>query len=540
MSSKRSDRGLRRGADVRGQDPRHQDLRGPDPRGPWFEPWLFLAATLLLYAALGQKVFYKVDGPDLVYLLHQHEAHGAPLRHPWHLAYLPLLELFHRGLQALSLQPSLLRLGELFSACGMALGVFGFRAGLRRLGIEAREARAAALLLACSPGCLLFASVVEMHAPAMGVVGLTFWWFAAAVQRPSWWRMLGLGVGTHAAFLMHATNLMLPALLLPWFMALRHGAGTWRRDLMLCAAAALVHVALFAGLPQLWPGFYGDYTDLSHAFAREASINRPQSLDWMPTILAQEWLLPLLPLSVTVLLAALRRELLLEFAAFVVGLLPFLYLSTRQLVFEPEYGAYMLPLLLPAARLSAAVLVSTRWLTPLWLLSLGGGLVHVYLHEARLWPYYQQFRDDLQQAADGKPAFTLIGARRLPDGPAWHDELAMAFALLPPDGFLWVRNQAQEPRADFDTGKATGVGAWLGALIQAGKAVLMTEGARAELTRPSAVLRYEKDTGQPGDEHYAGPLYFAALQQQFRMLAVASRAEPDQGERTTVWRLQPK
>ena len=34
--------------------------------------------------------------------------------------------------------------------------------------------------------------------------------------------------------------------------------------------------------------------------------------------------------------------------------------ETRQLVFEPEYGAYMLPLLLPAARLSAAVLVSTR------------------------------------------------------------------------------------------------------------------------------------------------------------------------------------
>lgn len=520
---------------IRAHDPR-------DGRGPWFEGWLFFAVALLLYSALGQKVFYKVDGPDLLYLLHEHQAHGRPLQHPWHLGYLPLLDLFRQGLALLGWQPALLRLGELFSAFGMALSVLGFRQGLRALGVDRQEARGATLLLLCNPGCLLFASVVEMHAPLMGAVGLAFWWFAGAVMRPSWWRMLGLGLFLHGAFLMHATNLFLPALLLPWFLALRWDAGSRRADLWLCGLAGLVHAAAFLVLPRLWPSFYGDYADLSHAFSREASIGRPQSLDWMPTIFWQEWLLPLLPLSVTVSLALFRRELRLELLAFAIGFVPFLYLCTRQLVFEPEYGAYMLPLLLPAARLSAAVLVTSRWLAPLWLLSLAGGVTHVYLHEAALWPRYQQYRDDLLAAADGKPMFVLIGARKLPEAPGvYHDELAMAYALLPPDTFLWVRTQAQLPRADYQPAQGAGTVAFLKAeKCDQGIALLLTDGASAELRTPSAVFRGEKDTGQPADDRYAGPLFFKALQQGFTLRPAASHAEPGSGPRVTVWRLLPK
>ena len=51
-------------------------------------------------------------------------------------------------------------------------------------------------------------------------------------------------------------------------------------------------------MPHLLPRSYGMYVDLHAALQTEASIGRPQGLEWTAVILGQEWLWPLLPLSV--------------------------------------------------------------------------------------------------------------------------------------------------------------------------------------------------------------------------------------------------
>ena len=56
-----------------------------------WESWALGGGCLLLYALLGQQVFYKTDGPDLVWMLHLWMGQRGELHHPWHLAYLPLL-----------------------------------------------------------------------------------------------------------------------------------------------------------------------------------------------------------------------------------------------------------------------------------------------------------------------------------------------------------------------------------------------------------------------------------------------------------------
>ncbi|GAB4144240.1 MAG: hypothetical protein Fur0037_12000 [Planctomycetota bacterium] len=511
-----------------------------EPTGPSCEAFAFFAGVLALCAALGQKVFYKVDGPDLVYLLHQHVAHGQPLHHPWHVGYLPALDLFRRFLALFGAGGDLLRVGELFSAAGVAAGVAFFRAGLRRLGIEGGEARAAALLLALNPGVLFFGSVVEMHGPALGAVGVAFWWMCRSAAAPRAWRMALLGLLTHGAFLMHATNLFLPLLLLPWFVVLRRGTGSARKDLALALLAVAVHAALFVAMPRVFPSFYGDYADLSAAFARESSIQRPQGLEWMPAIFGQEWLLPLLPLSVLVVPAAFRSELRAESLVLALGLLPYLYLATRQLVFEPERGAYLLPLLLPAARICSAFWIGKRGLSVLVVLSMLGGILQILIHERGLAGAYREFANGVAKAARGasRPPFVLIGARKLPgeDGP--HDELAMAFASLDPSTFLWVRSQAQMPRERFDPAQAAATVAWLGGILDQGRPVLVTEGAMAELATPSEVLRGEKDTGQPSNDHYAGPLFLDALRKSFRFARAAERPLAGGTRTTSVWRLE--
>ncbi|HLQ37442.1 MAG TPA: hypothetical protein VK348_06560, partial [Planctomycetota bacterium] len=315
------------------------------------EPWLFGMLAFGLAAVLARPVFYKTDGPDLLRMLSAGELH-----HPWQLAYLPLLELFRRGLAAIGLQPSLILLGELFSALGAACGIAWFRAGLHRLQLPAMTARLATLLLLLNPGTLLFSRVVEFHAPLLGATGLAFWWATVQVARPTWQGMALLGACTHAAFLMHSSALFLPAWLLPFFLARRWPRGQQRRDLRLALLALAVHAAAFLLLPRLLPHCYGLYSDLHAAFSVEGSTGRPNSLDWLPSIFVQEWLWPLLPLSVLPLLALRRAGLRLELLAMALGMAPLLYICVRLLVGEPEYGAYLLPMLLPAALLTAQVL----------------------------------------------------------------------------------------------------------------------------------------------------------------------------------------
>lgn len=481
----------------------------PSNAGPAWEPLVWFALCLALYVGLGHVAFYKTDGPDIVRLLDAHLKTGAPLQHPWHVGFLPALDWFRRGLAAVGLTPTYVQLGDWWSALGAALGVACTRAGARRLGLEATTGRLAAVALALCPATLLFATVVEFHGPLLGMVGLCFWWTAVQVRRTTWWGMIVLGVLCHGAFLLDGQGLFLPAWLLSFFLARCAANGLQRRDLRLGALAGAVHVLLFVLLPRLLPDSYGFWSNLAQGLHEEGAIGRPQSLDYAPTIFWQEWLWPLLPISVLVFAAPLRRALRLEFAAFVVGLLPFLYVSVRQLVFEPEFGAYMLPMAVPAALLVAQLATGARWkiVVPCLLLGLlpwaGAAREHLKAQAA----FDTQFANAVAQAAGGKKPFVLVGSAR---------ELAAAYARLHPDELLWVRENATMARDKATPGHFAGIEAYLRALHAGGRAVLLTENALASLDDPRAAMLAEKSTlAVAPNDTFAGPLFAQYLREHF-------------------------
>lgn len=493
-------------------------------RGPRWEPagWFLLCAAV--YGVLCHGEFYKTDGPDIARLLDAHVQTGAPLEHPWHVGFLPVLETFRRLLLACGARPDYLQLGGWFSALGTAAGVGFAFAGMRRLAAPG-VARLAALALALNPGYLLFATVVEYHGPLQAALGLAFWWTAVQVQRPTWAGMAALGLLGHAAFLLHGQALFHPAWLLPFFLARRWPCGSHRRDLAFAGFAGAVHAGLWLLLPRCWPGAYGMWADLGRGFATEASIGRPQSLDYTPAILWQEWLWPLLPVGMLVWLAPLRRALRAEFLAFACGLLPFLYVSVRQLVFEPEYGAYLLPMVLPACLLvaQAAEGRARAWFAGSLLLGLLPVLFAHRPHFEAQRRFDADFARGVAAAANGARPFVLVGS---------HRELAAAYATLgvpatlrpPLDGevFLWVRSTATMPIEQATPAHFAGVEGYLKALHAAGRAVLCTAAALSSLDDPRAAMLAEKATLQvPANETLAGPRFAAHLRARFQIAPVA-------------------
>ena len=496
------------------------------------EPLGWFALAFALYLAYGAGVFYRTDGPDLLWLFHE----GRP--HPWHVGYLPLLSLWQRLLALLGLAPSLLRLGTSFSALGMAAGVALFAAGMRRLGVAPARRTLAAALLVCNPAAMLFATVVEFHGPLLGACGLAFWWTAVQVQRPGWWGMLVLGALTHGAFLLHSSALLLPGWLLPFWLARRWPLRAPRHELLLAGTAGLVHAFAWLLLPRCWPAFYGVHADFAAAYAKETSIGRPQSLDWTGVIFLQEWFWPLLPVSLTCFVAALRRPLRAEFAAFALGLLPFLYLCVRQLVFVPENGAYLLPLV-PAAALLTVAALPLRALVPLAALSAGLALSAPWT--LRRWQVgwddagsYARFVGGLEQAAAGRPFLALI---------CRHDEMAIAYARLvpyaggePQRDFFYLRETATMPRAGYEAQRPAWI-APLRRLVGAGCSVLVTAGTREFLRDPAAAMHAEKETQAVlPSSTMAGPLLLADLEAAFAFAAAAG----DPGAADAVFALRAK
>ena len=495
--------------------PVHAETSAAD-RGPWWEPAAWFLLCLGLYTALAHEAFYKTDGPDIVRLLddHRRALPGSLWPHPWHVGYLPALDAFGKMLAAVGLSPDYVRLGDWFSALGAALGVGFARAGMRLLQLPAATARLATLGFAASPGVLLFASVVEFHGPLLAPVGLAFWWTCVQIQRPTWWGMVVLGVTTHGAFLMDGQALFLPAWLLPFFLARRWPLGERGRDVARAAVAGGVHALLFVVMPKLLPSHYGFWADLDAGLEAEGSIGRPQSFDWLPTIFVQEWLWPLLPVSALVFVAPLRRALRLEFAAFAIGLAPFLVLCVRLLVFEPEYGAYVLPLVLPAALLVAQA-------TPVrWQLAVAGSLlvgVLPWVTPDRMLDKNAMvdaaFARSVAEAAGSAEPFVMVGSAH---------ELASAYARLRPEQFVWVRTNAAAPRAFATPEVLAGLEAQLRALHGARRAVLLTDTALDSLDDPRAAMLAEKPSlVRPPSDTMAGPLVAAHLRARFELVRAA-------------------
>lgn len=478
------------------------------------EPALFGVAALALYVALAADTFYKVDGIDIVRLL------GDNGEHPWHPGYLPALAAFRWLLELVGLSPTLLQLGAWFAAVGAAIGVGFARAGMARLGLAPAVARFATVAFALSPGLLTFGTVVEFHGPMLGPLGLAFWWTTVQIRQASWWGMIVLGALCHLPFLLHGQQLLAVVWLLAFFVMKR---GISLPSILCAAVAGGVHGALLLGLPQLFPAFYGHWADLGAGMAAEASIGRPQSLDYTPRIFWQEWLLPQLPLSLFAFMAVAVPRLRAEFAAFLIGFAPFLYVSVRQLVFEPEFGAYMVPMLLPAAMLTAQRFGGRWWAWPVLAIGLyqwfAGPLEHLAMQRHR----DDAFASDVAHVRGPKQPFVLVGS---------HRELGSAYARLAPGEFLWVRANAAMPRAEATPDHFVGVERYLRELHANGRGLLITASAIDSLDDPRAAMLAEKPTlAVPDNAEFAGPLFAAHLRAKFTFLEAAPGR---------LWHLTPK
>lgn len=493
----------------------------PAARGGWWQAPVVAIAASLLYLTLGSDTFYKTDGTDIVRLLDDRlqGVPGALWPHPWHVGFLPALLAFRDFVYTIGLRPDFVQLGAWFSALGAGLGVGFCHAAFVRLA-PAGRAIWATVCLALAPTVLLFATVVEFHGPLLLPVGIALWWTARLIERPSAWGMLVLAACCHAGFLIHGQAMFLPLWLLVLYLHRRAG-WTNRRDLGLAALAGAAHVLLWWGLPRLWPAHYGFWADLASGLTAEGSTGRPQSLDFLPAILWQEWVRPLLPLSLVPIAALLVRRLRREALVFWLGAAPFVYVSVRQLVFEPEFGAYLLPML-PAAALLAASLPLPKWaLATLFALTVA--------NRATLAPFrpaepVDRLAQEVALVAGARQPFVLVGS---------HRELTVVYATfgirperrdpLADERFLWVRAQASAPAANFTPEQAVGVEQFLKLLAAQGRAVLITRTALASLDAPRAAMLAEKATlDVPEDAAMAGPRYAAHLRARFELRPTAS------------------
>ena len=536
--------------------------RCPPPAAGWgavLEAFVVAVVSAALLGWLALSVFpsfFKTDGPDLLWAYWEVElgrelaaqSGGAlpepaanALTHEWHVGALRIFDWFR------SLVPdlSLVEAWKLLCATGVGLAIGCVHLGTRWCGASRRLAWWATGLFATTPSVILFASVVEVHGAAIGCAGLGFLGTAVLVRwghRPwTWAWLVSLAAFYHLGFASHSTGLLWPLLWVGLWWALRlggeNGVGFARRDLIQALVLAALHGGLFAVLPKLLPAYYGAYANLDAARAIAAENARPTSLAYAPEVLWQEWLMPLAPLAWIVLIVPFCRGLRLGFVSWLLGLVPLWLVTTTLLVFEPEYGAYLIPALIPAAYWTAGaaermprggVLVAV-----VCVLSAALGIWRTADVDAWPGPWrpdgerpvvhradYERMAAAFAELGGAEQAFVLV---------AEPEEMAAAMVAIGPHNFFWVVRQAEiSPERFQDSGMI--VLGYLQILRQRGLEIYITERAWNDLERPMHVNPAMPDA-PPMPR--SGPLLRRAL-------ASAFRVEPVTAAGVSFQRLAPR
>jgi len=308
-----------------------------------------------IFVLLSPDAFFKADGQHLVLRLA-----GRNPEYPHHPFYMPSLIAFGDLVSPLGLSP--FEVARLFSQVGGAIAIALTHAGFRLLCLRPWTALLASLLFALCPAIVFFSSVVEFHGPFLAFAALAFVVFSLAVRsKPASPRELllaaALGLSTSVAAGMHASGMLLPAIFLSWWLLLRYRSGhllpggRWAWPVVAGPiVAGLVHgigLALFVRVRR------------STMFLEEG-FQHPQGIEYFPWVFLDEWLLPFLPLSLIPLLLLLGKRFRWEALFVIVASGPYLFGALRLLVGDTESGAYLLPLAIPAAWLTALGLESLR------------------------------------------------------------------------------------------------------------------------------------------------------------------------------------
>lgn len=244
-------------------------------------------------------------------------------------------------------------------SCGLGLGLaslFAHRACLAT-GLGAGAAAAATVASASVPGVLFFATTAEIHGVFLPLATL-FWWSVARAHRstgPSTWCWIGTGAASALAAAMHNSGHLLAgwAVAVAWLSRARGGnPGSRLRPLAPLLGHAVVFGALRAtdGLLLGRADEAATVGQLSHALSRWPGPAYTLRVTW------EEWLWPLMPLSILFLTGIVRRALRPFVACTLLAALAYIAVDSAILTEFREHGAYALPLALPAAALAAAAL----------------------------------------------------------------------------------------------------------------------------------------------------------------------------------------
>ncbi len=310
---------------------------------------------LAIYTLFSAGSFYKADGQQLLL-----QMRAGTYDWPYHPLYLPLFYGFRSLIDACGgASLTLFEKAEALSACTASLGLVFCYLAFLRLGLTAAKARFGTWILGLIPCVVLFSTVVEVHAPFFCFAALSFLAFAQFDRRPTLFYAILLGLSTAFATGFHATGLLWPSALLPLFLVRR-----WKLCLAnerwailgLATIAGATHLLLHYGFAALWQSL--DWLSDPEASAQLVAkgFSKERGLAYLPLVFYREFLLGLLPLSLFPLLLPFARERKKELLALVPALVLYLLLCSYLIASEPEFGAYLLPLAIPIAWLSARVL----------------------------------------------------------------------------------------------------------------------------------------------------------------------------------------
>jgi hypothetical protein len=423
-----------------------------------------LFAACLLYAMLRQETFYSADGFGLLIAARKED-----LMLPHHVLYLPILAI------ARSMASSLYGAASWLSVVGAGAGVALSHAAFVRLGWSRMSAALATCVVATAPAVVFFATVVELHGLHFGSCGATWLAIAWFARKPSAAAGLAIGVATAIGYLGHGTGLLLPIVALPFAAILAKDRGADARTLPLPLGLSLAsHVAVVAVsnalLRVVEPGVSVDGA-AQYAIGQHGALVLAQPLLVLHSVL-HDWLFPFFVTSAISLYGIMVPSSRLLAISLWCAVGCYAAVTAVLMGDGTEHGAYLVPLIWPAAVVAVRAIPSVRMLSAAIAVSAAFAIWGVVSHDVG---EDRNFAAGYRRVVAERPAILVVGSHRelaplLLDEPyaEWlvvSEVMALAGAE---SALLWVEN-------------------WVHATQRAGRDVLLTEGTLRWLADPSSL-----------------------------------------------------
>lgn len=436
-------------------------------------------ATAVLYLALLQDALFSVDGTNFYQFLRSGETTLG-----FHLIGLRIIGVGANMLSVFGLD----LLHAASGACALATSIAAMITHRTALGIfdERGVSAAAALLFACLPTTVFFATLIELPSVFAAFCAGSYLVAVRYCARPTAAMAMLIGVTTALAALVHATGQMLP-LCIATFVA---GRVQWlRRSIGHGIVLLITHAVVSITIAGLVTGFGHQSSAGTHLLGQ---LERLGNLRELPDVLLRVYAIPLFPASVVMAAIVFGRRwrrpaLWMHLAVLGIAVFSALILGGIR-----EHGRYFALITVPVSLIAAQALGSAWRIIVAAALGLTVGVTLVWQHEAANAPTFTA--SDVAQALGDKPALVMVGdaTEMLPvlTAVAHHDAVDLVNFL----GFGWPMSAPDK----FDHG-------WRLAAAQ-GKSVAVTDLALTRLRKLDPELLAHLQTRYRLIEHRSGRL----------------------------------